>query len=676
MPTETLYDSYNDQFVSHTWTAGAYYDRRFDIWSTLAPDPSDPVSIVNGLTYNARFDAFIDANVTPTAPANFAAVPSSGQVALSWDAISGVDGYRVYQDNVQVYQGSTPSVAISSLTNYTRYLFEVSSYVGAQESSRSSLSATPAALNVPAANRLVHFFGTASAASDGASTSSIKDISGNDYDLSLVSGFTAPTLRSTGIGNKAGWEVLSNSIMLGSTVLNRANTDPCTIHLVYENVSDASNQFLRRIFGFPQDVDTEGVEYFHTYNPYKSRYRVYLNNDEHVEIERPAANTPIVLSFAFNPSAAGTELDPYHAVYLNGERVAVMQVNTFDMANRPLALFARVTGTNFEARGTLGEFVMYPEYQNAAAVASTISGLISFYGVDAVAPDAPTLTITEGDGALTLNASDEGAASYLFYDDGTLLERETTNSHEVTGLTNGTQYGPYSVIAIDSSGNASDESSGVSGTPAVQPPTPVDSATVTIVANSVSITTATDGSGDVQHQDGDVAIIMLGYYSSSNEVEVPMGVMTSIGDSFSNGRMSAGNYYSVLDGSSRTFSLSIAPASKPIFAHIVIWRNVDTANPINASAVNNNVSFGDDTTGTPAIAPNVNGCAIMVMLTNSSWGVALTKPTLTDIEHEDAQNPPSYSGYEIQSTAAAISKTYNYAASTWYHEAIIALKPK
>lgn len=175
------------------------------------------------------------------------------------------------------------------------------------------------------------------------------------------------------------------------------------------------------------------------------------------------------------------------------------------------------------------------------------------------------------------------------------------------------------------------------------------------------------------HASGAVALIALGYYSSSNETETVTGTMTEIDASFANNRMSVGFYYSVLDGTARTFELDIG-AAKAMFAHVVIFNGIDNTTPIHKFAIDNNTSFGNPS-ATPSITPTVDGCPIVVMLANHSNSTTLNKPTMTDILHQTANNLPSYSGYEIQATAAAISKSYGYSASAWYQAGIFALNP-
>lgn len=72
-----------------------------------------------------------------TIPANITSVNSfegDEGITMSWDAISGADGYRVRRDTVQVYEGASPSFADSGLTNDQDYDYEVVAYNGVGES--------------------------------------------------------------------------------------------------------------------------------------------------------------------------------------------------------------------------------------------------------------------------------------------------------------------------------------------------------------------------------------------------------------------------------------------------------------------------------------------------------------------------------------------------------------
>jgi hypothetical protein len=75
-----------------------------------------------------------------TTPANFHYTDVERTfVVLNWDAVSGVDGYRVYVDGSAVGTTTNTTYAVSGLTALTNYDFAVTSYIGGSESAQSVL---------------------------------------------------------------------------------------------------------------------------------------------------------------------------------------------------------------------------------------------------------------------------------------------------------------------------------------------------------------------------------------------------------------------------------------------------------------------------------------------------------------------------------------------------------
>ena len=66
------------------------------------------------------------AQVLPDAPVNLTSSNvTSTSVDLSWDAVSQADGYKVYQDGVEVGAPTTNSYSVTGLTTATSYDFYV-----------------------------------------------------------------------------------------------------------------------------------------------------------------------------------------------------------------------------------------------------------------------------------------------------------------------------------------------------------------------------------------------------------------------------------------------------------------------------------------------------------------------------------------------------------------------
>ncbi|MEU2390975.1 glycoside hydrolase family 18 protein [Streptomyces sp. NPDC007369] len=148
----------------------------------------------------------------PGAPAG-AAVSGQGQDALtlSWDAVSGADGYHVYRDGARVRTASAPPARITGLAPATSYSFQVSAYNAAGEGPRSApVTGTTTGGGGPNPNPAVPrhaLTGYWQNFDNGATVQRISDVS-DQYDIIAVSfadatatpGAIAFTLDSAGLG--------------------------------------------------------------------------------------------------------------------------------------------------------------------------------------------------------------------------------------------------------------------------------------------------------------------------------------------------------------------------------------------------------------------------------------------------------------------------------------------
>ncbi|NEE46454.1 chitinase, partial [Streptomyces sp. SID8455] len=65
--------------------------------------------------------------VIPAAPAGLAAgATTTSSVSLSWNAVSGATGYKVYRDGVQATTSTGTSATVTGLASDTAYQFTVS----------------------------------------------------------------------------------------------------------------------------------------------------------------------------------------------------------------------------------------------------------------------------------------------------------------------------------------------------------------------------------------------------------------------------------------------------------------------------------------------------------------------------------------------------------------------
>ena len=155
---------------------------------------------------------------SPTAPN---AVAGDAQVVLSWNAVGGATGYKVYRRGtptgayIQVHDGADTTYTDTAVTNGTTYRYVITAYDVSQESAYSTeVLATPAApapplvLAPPAelpVGGLVLLLDAGNAALetiDGGEITTWRDASGQNHDAVTVSG-QAPALVTGTLGGDA-----------------------------------------------------------------------------------------------------------------------------------------------------------------------------------------------------------------------------------------------------------------------------------------------------------------------------------------------------------------------------------------------------------------------------------------------------------------------------------------
>jgi fibronectin type 3 domain-containing protein len=151
----------------------------------------------------------------PAAPTGLAATPSSGQVVLTWNSVSGATSYNVKRSTTSggpystISSPTTNSYTNTGLTNGTTYYYVVSAVNAVGEGPNSSqVSATPSGIPAAPAN-LVATPGNGQAtlswnASSGAATYTVKRASTSVGPYSSVgSGITVTTFGNSGLTNGA-----------------------------------------------------------------------------------------------------------------------------------------------------------------------------------------------------------------------------------------------------------------------------------------------------------------------------------------------------------------------------------------------------------------------------------------------------------------------------------------
>ena len=93
------------------------------------------------------------APTVPSTPTGLTATAGNAQVALSWNAVSGATGYKVYRDTTLIGSPTSTSFTYTGLANGTTYTYRVSATNAVGEGAKSSATtATPQApATVPAA---------------------------------------------------------------------------------------------------------------------------------------------------------------------------------------------------------------------------------------------------------------------------------------------------------------------------------------------------------------------------------------------------------------------------------------------------------------------------------------------------------------------------------------------
>jgi chitodextrinase len=111
--------------------------------SSAYADPSSTTYSYSSSAYRPNIQLLIAPTATvtvPSAPTNFKQTSStSTSVTLSWSAVSGATGYKIYRDGtlLTTQTGTTYTATISPFTSYT---FGVSAYNSAGESSKTTLT--------------------------------------------------------------------------------------------------------------------------------------------------------------------------------------------------------------------------------------------------------------------------------------------------------------------------------------------------------------------------------------------------------------------------------------------------------------------------------------------------------------------------------------------------------
>jgi trimeric autotransporter adhesin len=141
--------------------AAAYTPYSNGIWTPMSGSMSSVNSMLTADSnlYAGGYSGVAQLLISPNAPANLqAGSTTSASNTLTWDAVSGAMGYKIYGDNnaIDTVIGATYSYTVSGLTPNTPYTFTVSAFNAAGESDQSGaiqvLTAPNACLTASAGN--------------------------------------------------------------------------------------------------------------------------------------------------------------------------------------------------------------------------------------------------------------------------------------------------------------------------------------------------------------------------------------------------------------------------------------------------------------------------------------------------------------------------------------------
>jgi len=393
---------------------------------------------------NSGTNATCSANMltAPAVPTNLKATNiTKNALTLTWnDKATNESGYRVYQNNVQIYEGTSPDLStfnVIGLTPNTTYTFKVSAYNTNSEAFSSPISATTLNPNP-----------TAPAAPTGLATSNITKTS---ITLSWNDNAT----------NEDGYRIYQNGTLINTLVANPTN---------------------------PQSFNVTGLTPSTSYNFRVAAYNTGGEGSASItettlsQTLAPAAPTGLVASSITQTSITLSWTD--NADNEDGYRVYQNNVQIYEGTSPDLSTF-NVIGLTPNTTYTFRVAAYNPTGEGSAQISATTLNTM---------PLAPTglavFNITQT--SLTLswidNATNE--TGYKIYQNGVLINTLVTNptnpqSFNVTGLTPNTAYA-FRVAAYNTGGEASSQISAttLNSTPAA----PTGLAASNITQTSLTLT--------------------------------------------------------------------------------------------------------------------------------------------------------------------------------------------
>jgi chitodextrinase len=395
--------------------------------------------------------------VAPSIPTGLTATAAGcSQVNLSWTASSdtggsGLAGYRVYRNGVQIATTSVASYSSTGLAGSTGYSFTVAAYDNAGNASTQSTSVSATTPICP----------------DTTAPSMPTGLTASPTSCSQINlSWTAST--DTGGSGLAGYKVFRNGVQIATTNLTSYNntslvgsTGYSFTVAAYDNAGNASTQSTSASATTPICPDTTAPSM-------------------PTGLTASAAScSQINLSWTASTDTGGSGLAGYN-VYRNGVQIATTNLTSYN--NTGLAGSTSYTFT----------VAAYDNAGNTSGQSTSDSGTTSACA-DTTAPSMPTgLTASAFSCSqinLSWNASSDtggsGLAGYKVFRNGVQIATTNLTSYNNTSLVGSTGYS-FTVAAYDNAGNASTQSTSASATTPICPDTTAPSMPTGLTASAAS----------------------------------------------------------------------------------------------------------------------------------------------------------------------------------------------
>ena len=501
--------------VAPTHLAAAAGDGRVDLtWSTVAAASSYSVlrdgteiasvteaqyadtGVINGTTYSYAVVAASSSGSSepsgtaaatplppkPATPTSLTAAASQTRVALTWGAVPGADGYRVYRDGELVGSPTASSYADTGLTDGTPYEYTVSSVNVAGSSALSDcVSATPMPpIPVPPV-------GLTATGGDGRVSLAWPAVSGASGYRVVRDGTAVATVASTSYSDTAvsngrsyGYSLVATNMAGGSapsTVVNATPMPPVpavpgglsaaagdtAVTVSWSAVSRADDYVVSRNGTVVATVSATSFTDTGLANGTTYSYTVAAHNITGTSGASTAVSARPLPPLPPAPSAPSLSAGDQRVTLSWG---TVATATSYVVYRDGIAVAAGLTATSFTDTGLVdGTSYTYTVASTNIAGTSARSAAASATPMPPLPATPSGLAAVAGDAQVSLTwTAVPSATGYRVYRSGVLVASPTTPTHLDTALVDGTTYG-YAVAAVNMSGSSA-LSSTVSATPA------------------------------------------------------------------------------------------------------------------------------------------------------------------------------------------------------------------